>query len=192
MSRGKKQTNQQCVHFQTSLIFPELSESQRSCSYRVPSPGRSLKVLWVQVALAADNVTGASPTLAPAQIGVTCRCPNGAVASEDGPDVTLNYWAECLQQDGGDAAARGRRARTSPPHRKRKKPYGIRGGRGRGCHILTRWKGVIRNTTFCFLFFVTIVAVVFQCDWYSYGPASKFRLLEERGMSSPAFHPIRR
>lgn len=56
------------------------------------------------MALTADNVTGASPTPAPAQIGVTCRCPNVPVASGDDPTVTLNYRAEYLQQDGRRSA----------------------------------------------------------------------------------------
>ena len=45
------------------------------------------------------NIAGASSTLAPAQIGVTCRSPNVPVASEDNPTVTLNYRAEYLQPD---------------------------------------------------------------------------------------------
>lgn len=186
-----KQTNSVSFFFQkkTTHIFPELSESHQCCSGCVTSTGLSLKVLWVQVALAADNVTGASPTLAPVQIGVTCRCPNGAVASGDGPAVTPNYWAECLQQDGGDAAARGRRPRTLLPHRKRKKPYGIR-GRRRGCRFLTRSKAVIRSTTF--LFFVSLLLLLFFNAIGIYvAPTSKFCLLEERGLSSLAFHPIR-
>lgn len=98
-SEKKNQIN--TVFFSTSLNFPELFDSQEGCCCcRVTTSVRSLKVLWVQVALAADNVTGASPTLAPVQIGVTCRCPNGSVVSRDSPAVTLNYCAEWLQQDG--------------------------------------------------------------------------------------------
>lgn len=44
------------------------------------------------------NVAGASPTLAPVQIEVMCRCSNIHVASEDGLTVTLNYRAEYLQR----------------------------------------------------------------------------------------------
>lgn len=52
----------------------------------------------------ADNMTGASPAQAPVQIGVTCRCPNVPVASEDDPTVTLNYRAEYLQPGGWRSA----------------------------------------------------------------------------------------
>lgn len=56
------------------------------------------------MALTVDNITGASPAPAPAQIGVTCCCPNVPVASEDDPTVTLNYRAEYQQPDGWRSA----------------------------------------------------------------------------------------
>ena len=74
------------------------------------------------------NIAGASSTLAPAQIGVTCRSLNVPLVCEDNPTVTLNYRAEYLQM--GDALQRGLHARPLQPQQS-EEPYAIQESRMR-------------------------------------------------------------
>lgn len=130
-------------HFQSnnmpSFTHPSVFLNSPRGSRRVTSPGRSLKVLWVQVALAADNVTGASPAPGPCTDWgyVPLSKRRGGERGRPSRHSQLQSWMS--------AAGRGWRSGERPAcsdftaAQEKKEALWDRGWvGGRGCRILTR------------------------------------------------------